>query len=691
MRPFIICYLLAGLVYAKAMFAQSAAQIAFLNEEGRMEYTPDQQYNFIVDFSYAGYKNGTEAIPQIPIIKTIQAVAGDNTSHIQQAIDEAAAIPLNANGIRGTILLESGVYDIHGVIRLNVAGLVLSGKGQGADPASNTILRAVGNSPSKRALIIVGTDDHEKWKEAIPGTRTKITSSFLPAGTRSLEVEDLSPFQVGDQVIVFQPSTEDWLASINYGDTDSDDPWEPGQVDILYNRTIQSISEEEQKIILSVPIYDHLDRSLAQAEIYILDEPNTIRKSGVENFRIKIDTDGEEDESHAWNGVRFEGVEDCWAKDITVLHFAYAAIYTYVANRVSILNCSGLEPHSKVDGARRYNFATNEFSNNILFQNCRTTWGRHSYVSNGKSAVSGIVFHQCQSEHDYTASEGHRMWSQALLFDNITFTNPEGQQLMGMYNRGSWGDSHGWGAVHSVAWNVAMEPNRELILQQPPGRQNYAIGCKAIVKNDYVYDHDRGYEESTGTFVQPSSLYAAQLHARQHYGAYADAPIDLEATYNNENVLLSWKDMAGDETGYVVFLSKDGGNTFQKLVELPKNTTAYTHDIGDLEDGLLYKVASVRNTVLSPWSNSVALGTVSGNDNNVLSAFEVYPNPASTEVQLYAEAGLISVVVVDMLGRPMSGYNNVSTIDVSAWPPSVYLLRLQDEQEQVYYYKLVKE
>jgi hypothetical protein len=449
---------------------------------------------------------------------------------------------------------------------------------------------------------------------------------------------------------------------------------------------------EEQKIVLDVPIYDHLKASLSQAEVYILEEPNTIKKSGVENFRIIIDTEGEEDEDHAWNGVHFEGVEDCWAKDITVLHFGYAAIYTYVANRVSILNCSGLEPHSKLDGARRYNFAVNEFSNNILFQNCSTTWGRHSYVSNGKSAVSGIAFHQCQSQHDYTASEGHRMWSQALLFDNITFTNPEGQQLMGMYNRGSWGDSHGWGAVHSVAWNVAMEPNRELILQQPPGRQNYAIGCKASVKNDYVYDHGRGYEESTGTFVKPSSLYAAQLNARQHYGAYPDAPIHLEVDSENENVLLTWKDIAGDETGYVVFLSKDGGNSFQKLSELPENTTAYTHDISDLNnDGLLYKVASIKNAAQSPWSNSVVVGTFSGNSNDELSRFEVYPNPASTEVQLYAEAGLMSVFVIDMLGRPVANYNNVSTINVSDWPPSVYLLRMKDEQEQLYYYKLVKE
>lgn len=688
-QPYLLSIILI-LCYLNTTIAQQSSNRAYQNEDNTMGYTPDDQYNYIVDFSYAGYKNGNKAIPQIPVVKTIQPISGDNTAHIQDAIDAVANLPLGTDGIRGAVLLESGLYEIHGVIHLDVAGVVLRGVGEGDDSAENTILKAIGNSPSKRSLIIVGTDDHEKWEEEVSGTRTNIMNPFVPAGSRSLIVEDVNPFNVGDQVIVFHPSTESWLASVNYGDTDSDDPWEPGQVDILYNRIIKGISEEEQKVILDVPIYDHLDNSLAQAEIYVLDEPNIIRKSGVENLRIVIETDGETDESHAWNGIRFEGVEDCWATEVTVLHFAYAAIYTYVANRISILNCSGLEPHSEVDGARRYNFAVNEFSNNILFQNCHTTWGRHSYVSNGKSAVSGIVFHDCQSEHDYTASEGHRMWSQAMLFDNIVFTEPEGQQLMGLYNRGSWGDSHGWGAVHSVAWNVSMEPQRELILQQPPGRQNYAIGCKANVENDYVYDHPLGYEESTGTEVAPASLYLAQLNARQEYGAYADAPIDLEGSIEDGNILLNWVDIAGDEDGYVVQFSTDGGNSFQKVAELPENTSSYTHEDQENSGALIYEVVAMKGATLSPRSNPVELELTTSSSEQLIPGVDVFPNPATTEVQLYVEAGLASVYVIDMLGRPISRHTNVSKLDVSDWLPNIYFLRIRDRENRIGVYKLVK-
>jgi hypothetical protein len=673
------------------VIAQQTTQRALQKDNDLMEYTPDKQYNYIVDFSYAGYRNGNEAIPRVSVVKIIQPVSGDNTQHIQDAIDEMATLPLGANGIRGALLLEEGMYEVKGVLRIDAAGIVLRGVGEGNDPTVNTVLEATGNSPTKRSLIVVGTEEHDEWEESVVGTRTNITSSFLPAGARSLEVEDVSPFQVGDQVIVFHPSTDKWLASINYGDTDSDDDWEPGEIDILYNRTIKAISPEENKIILDVPIYDHLDNDLAQAEIYVLDEPNIIRKSGVENLRIVVETDDDTDESHAWSGILFEGAEDCWAKEVTVLHFAYAAVYTNVANRISVLNCSGLEPHSEVDGARRYNFAVNPFSNNILFQNCRTSWGRHSYVSNGKSAVSGIVFHNCESEHDYTASEGHRMWSQAMLFDNITFTNPEGQQLMGLYNRGSWGDSHGWGAVNSVAWNITMDPERELILQQPPGRQNYAIGCKAMVEDNYVYDHARGYEESTGTAVTPASLYLAQLKARKKHGSYPDAPIDLEGVYENGEVLLTWKDLAGDEEEYLVQFSNDNGNSFQKAETVSRNSTSYTSDGNGQMGTVVYRVAAKKGKALSPWSNTVELELLTGYCDDPIPGLDVFPNPATSEVQLYAEAGLRSVYVVDVLGRPIARHGAVSTIDIRDWPPSVYFLRIRDEEDRICLYKLVKE
>ena len=40
-----------------------------------------------------------------------------------------------------------------------------------------------------------------------------------------------------------------------------------------------------------------------------------------------------------------------------------------------------------------------------------------------------------------------------------------------LINRGDFGSSHGWGTAHSTIWKY----NSEMLAQQPPTAQNYAI------------------------------------------------------------------------------------------------------------------------------------------------------------------------------------------------------------------------
>lgn len=82
-------------------------------------------------------------------------------------------------------------------------------------------------------------------------------------------------------------------------------------------------------------------------------------------------------EDHVWTAIFLQGVEDCWVKKIEARHFGYAAINMSTASRVTVENCKGLSPHSLIDGSRRYNFAVNSYSNNILFINCEASFARH--------------------------------------------------------------------------------------------------------------------------------------------------------------------------------------------------------------------------------------------------------------------------------------------------------------------------
>ena len=48
--------------------------------------------------------------------------AGDNTAQIQAAIDQVGALPLQADGYRGTVRLTAGLYAVDGTIRVNKTG-----------------------------------------------------------------------------------------------------------------------------------------------------------------------------------------------------------------------------------------------------------------------------------------------------------------------------------------------------------------------------------------------------------------------------------------------------------------------------------------------------------------------------------------------------------------------------------------
>src|SRR5207237_5449590 len=117
---------------------------------GRLLYTMDDRGDRILDYSTVGYMGGLVPLPDyaslgIPTIN-VNALAGDNLSALQAAINQAAALPLQSNGFRGVVQLAPGTYNISAGLAINSSGIIFRGSGQGSDPASNTILSYTGTS-----------------------------------------------------------------------------------------------------------------------------------------------------------------------------------------------------------------------------------------------------------------------------------------------------------------------------------------------------------------------------------------------------------------------------------------------------------------------------------------------------------------------------------------------------------------
>ncbi|MDP5170175.1 MAG: T9SS type A sorting domain-containing protein [Bacteroidia bacterium] len=505
---------LTVLLWMPTLPAQWTSSLVYENADGSLSYVRDTAGNVIPDFSHAGYMGGGIEIPTLLTEITISPIPGDNTAHIQAAIDQAALLPKDAQGRRGAILLSAGRYEIHGTIYLNQAGVVLRGVGDGADTLTNTVLVGVGNVPNQREILIAGGGSSTSWTGQVPGTKTDVTSDRVLIGENSFTVANAAPFSVGDNIILYHPCTQAWINAVDGGGTASEDNWTPGSQPLVFNRRITAI--DGNLVTVDVPFYNHLDRSLAQSYIYTYNRSGILTQIGIEDLRIDIQTAGGDDEAHAWTAVNMKQIEDSWVRNCTFLHFGFAGVDHETATRITIENCNALDPVAQVTGSRMYNFNLSKACSQVLFKDCRASNGRHHYVSNGTSWVSGCVFLRCTSVAGYTSSEGHRRWSMGILYDNHVeeSVRSTGLRLLALYNRGDYGTSHGWSLAHSVAWNCDMK-NGQLVVQKPPTAQNYAIGCSGQINGNGPFPQPAGFIEGTNQAAMAiESLYEAQLAAR---------------------------------------------------------------------------------------------------------------------------------------------------------------------------------
>lgn len=510
-------------------------------------YHPDADGYVLPDFSHAGYMGGDAELPQVSVVKTIAPVSGDNTTHIQTAIDEVGAMPM-VNGIRGALLLTAGTYQINGTLQIPYSGVVLRGEGIGT-----TVLLAVGDTPHQRDVVVVGASSRIWGASEKANTRQMIQESVLPVGAMQLTVTNGSQYTVGQPIIIYHPCSATWLSAVNQGGvpypdpsspSDPDERWTTDQYPVTYHRYITAINGNT--LSLDAPVFYTLTKSLSESYVYEPKMNGTVYQSGVEDLSVHIQSAGGEDENHAWNAVRFRSIENAWAVDCEFVGFGQSGIITEACRRSTFLRCRAIDPVAVTTGERKYCFNTYLNSQLNLFRECYAHGGRHNYISNGTSGTSGNVFLRCVSDSALNVNEGHRAWTQGMLFDCHKDEHMVRPFTLGLYNRVAMGTGHGWAAVQSVLWNCDVDKKYGTIgLQKPPTAQNYAIGCRAktitgnpIQASNFTLGYVEGQNQSG---LQPESLYEAQLRART-----ATTPTQ-EVLVTQDNV---WNLIAPENTQY---------------------------------------------------------------------------------------------------------------------------------------------
>lgn len=467
--------------------------------DGKLVYRSDERGNRIPDFSSCGFGGGDRDIPAAPLRVVVAPSEGDDGARIQAALDEVAALPLDADGFRGAVGLAPGDYEIAGQLLINASGVVLRGAGATAD---GTRLTATGSD--RRTLIrVVGVDDRAPPDPA--GVR-QVVDDYVPVGATTLELNSHDGLRVGDQIVVMRPSSAEWEKQL---DADAFGVgWRPGSRDVRWERAVVAI--EGNRITLDAPITTAIEATLGGATVRPLRWPGRISNVGIEDLILEsaYDSDRPLDEEHAWHAVTFENVVDGWLRRVECRHFAGGAVAVWeTARRITVEDCLSLAPVSELGGRRRLAFFTQ--GQQTLFLRCWSEEGMHDFATGHCSAGPNAFVH-CIASRTNGDSGPLESWTSGLLFDNVRI---DGGRLC-LENRWAAPAGCGWAAANCVIWQCQAAQVRCF---RPPGAANWAIGVWANVAGD-------GTIEGIGDFVQPLSLFQAQLRERR--GAEAARRID---------------------------------------------------------------------------------------------------------------------------------------------------------------------
>lgn len=507
----------------KAQDIPPTTTLVYPGTDGKLVYVADSLGNKIPDFSNAGYIGGGVPIPYVANKVTVWPVLGDNSANIQAAIDKISALPLDASGFRGAVLLKNGTYELEKPISIKASGVVLRGEGMSE---IGTIL--IGKIPKDRQAYGRGGLVNISGPKAIaPQEDTKqiITDKYVPVGARSFNVVSAKGFKVGDKILVRRIGNQDWIKEIGEDSISAGrNKWRP--FNITYDRVIVDI--KGNTITTDVTIFTAVDARWGGGEILKYTDER-IEQSGIENLRgiseynpsvrqktygnmdrdkldPKFQYQGEEyfsDENHVSNFIVISNAKNVWVRNISALHFATSVIQSNAGSKwITVQDCESWEPVSQRWGGRRFIYQMN--GQLCLVQRCFSQKGRHSFVLQNAEA-SGNVYLNCQAVNPYSTSEPHNHWVNGVLYDNVK------APLTARY----WDYIIGWAGANIVFWNC----EGDFLVQSPPTAKNYSfghIGINAVIFNAGLQDLKKpnGHVESMDYHVTPKSLYLAQLKER---------------------------------------------------------------------------------------------------------------------------------------------------------------------------------
>lgn len=541
---------LTGMVVAFALSAAASipttyptgSGISIGYSNGHVTYGYNSVGDSIPNYSSAGYGGGGVTIPTPPVTTTLSPSGGDDTTALQNAINNIEAMSIGANGFRGVLKLNAGVFHINTALAINSSGVVIRGSGSGA---GGTILRRTVNNGD--AITI----DNGGGLKSQVGSTYSITTSYVPVGATYFALNSTTGLSVGDTISISRNPTTAWISQLPETQTTR-------SYGVSWDRVITEI--DGNRIRIDAPVMQAIESQWGGGTLFQYTWTSRLSNCGVEDLRAdalgdNTDSLGNTDGnfisfSHCINcwvrrcyndkmrghTVRFDGSKWCTAQDINSFHNGTAASHSGASIQIF---CGS-------------------YSDSLLYQHITATSGGFEF-SAGRQHGGPIVYAESEVPLGFAASGPHEQGNAGMSWDNCTFTN----QGISVEYQGK-----GWGGFDCMAYNC--DSDKGFNFSRPNTVHLWLIGCRGTVGSPNNGGNNPEII-SGGTHISPTTLYRAQLVDRVGQ-AQADAVLGSAVigdtddgtgggggggatnVYEAENLTIS------DSTGDTVATNTDGGS-----------------------------------------------------------------------------------------------------------------------------------
>ena len=532
-----------------------SSQWVYYNSSGQLTYktianadnTGADGYDQIIDFSTAGYNQGVGPIPTVPaavvVYPSADATGKTDVTNINAAITAVAALPLT-NGFRGAIELAAGNFYVNAILNINASGIVIRGAGYGTTSSSNTIINMV-SATTPYPLFVLGPYTTSGCSSAttcsnsaytLTGSATAITDAYVPAGALTLDVASATGLAVGTTVVIQRPVTANWITFMQMNPTQIQSSsscsggtcsWiSVGNNGLRTDRTITAINGN--RITLDAPMTDSIDSTYTGVNGATV-QPYTmarISNVGVENLHVvaPVPSNSLVPPTNTYQLVATYTVLNAWVRNITAQDTLQSVDIENFSKQVTVSNVSVTHTVTQTASAQFMEYYINA-GQQVLMDNVSDV-ADNNYFYSTSSTTQGPNVLRNSNFYGNLSVEPHQRWATGLLVENTNmFANAAGfnqQGYISIRDRGDYGTGQGWAIGWGVVWNSTAA---SFTIQQPPGAQNWCIGCvgsqQTIPAPGLTANEPQGAIDAPGNYVFPASLYQAQLTQRVGLGYVA--------------------------------------------------------------------------------------------------------------------------------------------------------------------------